>query len=71
MDAAAAAAALISARMGHMALKALPHGLPEDASVNDGYLVQDAMIQQSAQPHVALGALVGWKVAACARVCRA
>jgi 2-keto-4-pentenoate hydratase len=64
MDADKAAAALISARQGHIALHALPVGLPESATLADGYAVQDAMIEATHKPHVALGALSGWKARA-------
>ena len=57
MDAAKAAAALLSARQSHTALAALPEGLPQNATLADGYAVQDAMISAADK-----GALSGWKV---------
>ena len=59
MDAAAAAKALVAARQSGAALSELPAGLPADASIADGYAVQDAMM---ALPGAPLGAVVGWKV---------
>ena len=61
MDAAGAAGALVAARKSGAGLDKLPSGLPSDASLADGYAVQDAMM---ALPGAPLGALVGWKARA-------
>ena len=59
MDATAVAKALVAARQSGAALSELPAGMPADASIADGYAVQDAMM---ALPGAPLGAVVGWKV---------
>jgi len=58
MDAAAAAKEFVAARQSGLALDALPSSLPADATLSDGYAVQDAMM---ALPGAPLGAVVGWK----------